>query len=270
MIRIRGHIAHTVSRFIQINVQTGPALRPSDDINLHLSIRLNDNVIVRNHMKNQYWGTEERIGGCPIVRGQFVEMLILAQSHSFKVAINGKHFCEFNHRLPLNLARFIYIDGEMTIESITMGGDVLPSAPSAPIMPLPMPTYQRKWMKWIILSPSSPSSSAIGGIQIIHLSRWLWHIFLSFSTGEQQWKLNSFQHHHRTSQCINRRWHHHTSQCINKQLIVAAINRLHIHHCKHRVSISFRKIRKHNNKFAHNLTLSTSWEIMHFRVTRIL
>lgn len=137
MIRIRAHISHVLTRFIQINVQTGPALGPSDDINLHLSIRPDQNVIVRNHLKNQAWGTEERTGGCPVQRGQIMEMLILAQSHCFKVAINGKHFCEFNHRLPLTSAQFIHVVGEMTIESITMGGDAPPSAP-------PMPYNQRK------------------------------------------------------------------------------------------------------------------------------
>lgn len=133
MIRIRGQISHVVTKFIQINVQTGPALGPSDDINLHLSIRLDQRTIVRNHMQSRYWGTEENVGGCPLVRGQFVEILILAQSHGFKVAINGKHFCEFNHRLPLSSARFIHVDGEMTIESITMDGDIPPSAPPMPI-----------------------------------------------------------------------------------------------------------------------------------------
>lgn len=135
MIRIRGRIPHVLTRFIQIDVQTGPALGPSDDINLHLSIRPEQNVIVRNHLKNQYWGVEERTGGCPIVRGQYLEMLILAQSNCFKVAINGKHFCEFNHRLPLNAAQFIHIAGEMTVESITLDGDIPPSAP-----PMPFPS----------------------------------------------------------------------------------------------------------------------------------
>lgn len=141
MIRIRGHIAQVLTNFIQINVQTGPALGPSDDINLHLSIRPDQGIIVRNHMKNREWGAEERNGGCPIARGQFVEMLILGQANCFKVAINGKHFCEFNHRLPLTSANFIYVAGEMTIESITIGGDVPPSAPP---MPTPYPV-QCKW-----------------------------------------------------------------------------------------------------------------------------
>lgn len=135
MIRIRGRIPHVLTKFIQINVQTGPALGPSDDINLHLSIRPDQNVIIRNHLKNQCWGVEERAGGCPIARGQYLEMLILAQSNCFKVAINGKHFCEFTHRLPLNAAHFVHIAGEMTVESITMDGDIPPSAP-----PMPFPS----------------------------------------------------------------------------------------------------------------------------------
>lgn len=136
MIRIRGHIGQVVTKFIEINVQTGPALGPRDDVLLHLSIRLDKNVIVRTHLENQNWGPEERDGSCPISRGQFLEMLILAQNDCFKVAINGQHFCEFNHRLPLSSAQFVYIDGELTIESITLEGDV---PPSAPLMPMPSP-----------------------------------------------------------------------------------------------------------------------------------
>lgn len=142
MIRIRGHVSHVLTRFIQVNIQNWPALRPTTDINMHMSIRPDQNTIVRNHMQNQSWGMEERSGGCPVVRGQFLEILILAQSNSFKVAFNGMHFCEFNHRLPLHTAQFIYIDGEMNVESVTIDGDAPPSAP-----PLPMPTpspYQRK------------------------------------------------------------------------------------------------------------------------------
>lgn len=58
---------------------------PSADVNLHLSIRPEQNAIVRNHYQNGHWGSEERSGGCPIRDHEQFEILILAQNNCFKV-----------------------------------------------------------------------------------------------------------------------------------------------------------------------------------------
>lgn len=68
-----------------MDLKTGPVLQPSDDINMHLSVRPNEQAIVRNHMVRQAWGSEERYGGCPIGYGQQFEILILAETEQFKV-----------------------------------------------------------------------------------------------------------------------------------------------------------------------------------------
>lgn len=137
-------------------------IHPSDDVNLHMSVRPNENAIVRNGMIRQSWGTEERHGGCPIGYGTQFEILILAETDQFKVwfisfynfkpksnkkkliflqiAVNGRHFCEFRHRMPLSSARFINVSGQVKISSIKLEGDpntvtITPSAPSAPMLP---------------------------------------------------------------------------------------------------------------------------------------
>lgn len=68
-----------------VDIKTGPILSPSDDINMHLSIRPDEGVIVRNALITQSWGPEERHGGCPIQYGQRFEILILAETNQFKV-----------------------------------------------------------------------------------------------------------------------------------------------------------------------------------------
>lgn len=68
-----------------MDIKTGPILNPSDDVNLHLSVRPNEHAIIRNNMVHQGWGAEERHGGCPIGYGQPFEILILAESDQFKV-----------------------------------------------------------------------------------------------------------------------------------------------------------------------------------------
>ncbi|XP_031634690.1 galectin-9B-like [Contarinia nasturtii] len=133
MIRINGEMLRH-DRF-NIDIKTGPIISPSDDINLHLSVRPNENAIVRNHFV-QAWGPEERMGGCPIQYGERFEILILAEAEHFKIAVNGRHFAIFNHRIPLSSARFIFISGQVSIQSIKLEGDpnsvynsVTPTAP---------------------------------------------------------------------------------------------------------------------------------------------
>lgn len=57
----------------------------------------------------------------------------------FQIAINGRHFCEFRHRIPLSTARFIHVHGAVKIHYIKMEGDphtmIPPSVPTAPPAP---------------------------------------------------------------------------------------------------------------------------------------
>lgn len=59
---------------------------PKDDYPLHLSIRPNENVIVRNIIKDNQFGNEIRDGGCPIEYNSPFEILILVQKDKCKVA----------------------------------------------------------------------------------------------------------------------------------------------------------------------------------------
>ncbi|XP_055705362.1 galectin-4-like isoform X2 [Phlebotomus papatasi] len=157
MIRIKGVLNYYGHRF-QINIQSGPALRPRDDVGLHMSIRPQEHVIARNTMTNNTWGSEERHGGCPLNPGQTFDILILAEHSCYKVAINGIHFCAFNHRLSLARMQFISIDGEVTIHSITQEGDTSGGAPIAHPMPVPAhtaPPYTP--------TPYQPPGGAYGG-----------------------------------------------------------------------------------------------------------
>lgn len=128
MIRIKGVISSYIRDYIEINLQPSPII-DTPEISLHLSIRFNDFAIVRNHKQEHYWGPEEREGGFPLSQGQPFEIIILAEHNRFKVAVNGRHFCEFNYRLPLGSAQFLYINGPVTISTVTIEGDLPPSAP---------------------------------------------------------------------------------------------------------------------------------------------
>lgn len=143
MVRIKGIINNHGER-CQINIQTGAALNPRDDVTLHLSIRPNESVIVRNTLQNQVWGAEERYGGCPINYGQSFDVLVLVEVNQYKIAVNGVHFCTFNHRLSVHSARYVSISGGCVVHSITTEMDTAGSVPpypgtSMPVGPHPPP-----------------------------------------------------------------------------------------------------------------------------------
>lgn len=124
-----------------------------------------------HHLKETGWGDiEERYGGCPIQPGQPYEILVLAQNNCFKIAVNGAHFCEFNHRLPLFRIQYLYILNDTALSYIGLEGDVPQQQPSAPPFMSPMGSS-------VIPPPTTyapsygappPYGVAVGQPQVIH------------------------------------------------------------------------------------------------------
>ncbi|KAI5707184.1 hypothetical protein M8J75_015294 [Diaphorina citri] len=107
---------------IQIQGNCGPNVSPRDDVAFHINVDLLQNRIVRNSIAQLIWGREEAHGYMPFTRGQPFSLVILCEPHCFKLAINGSHFAEMSHRLPLQRASHLAIDGEVTITSIQFFG----------------------------------------------------------------------------------------------------------------------------------------------------
>lgn len=147
-----------------INLQAGCVLQPRDDVALHLSVRSNEHCIVRNHMTNQVWGSEERFGGMPLHPGQPFDILILVEATSFKIAINNVHYCMFQFRLPYHRVQFVNVEGDVTLHSITMEGDNYqpPSAPVpvAPIYPTLAPPSHH-------FQPGRPPHWSVGAVPVL-------------------------------------------------------------------------------------------------------
>ncbi|XP_031209192.1 galectin-9 isoform X2 [Mastomys coucha] len=91
---ISGNVLPDAKRF-HINLRSG------GDIAFHLNPRFNEKAVVRNTQINNSWGPEERSlpGRMPFSRGQSFSVWILCEGHCFKVAVDGKHMCEYYHRL---------------------------------------------------------------------------------------------------------------------------------------------------------------------------
>nr|CBX45521.1 GALECTIN-8 protein [Paracentrotus lividus] len=124
MIFIQGFVPAGADRF-HINLQCGTSTNPRADIALHFNPRFGANVCVRNTLKGQKWGAEERgQSHFPFAFNQNFEIIILCEANQFKVAVNGQHFIEYNHRVK-NLKRIdtIAIDGKVHIHSIRYQGE---------------------------------------------------------------------------------------------------------------------------------------------------
>lgn len=73
----------------------------SEDRPLHISVRFQINIAVRNTLKNDSWGSEERYGFFPFAVGNSFSMTIQVERSAYKVStfnINDEFFfsdCDF-------------------------------------------------------------------------------------------------------------------------------------------------------------------------------
>lgn len=134
-LKIRAKL-HGYHNRCNIFIQSGAALRPRDDVVFHLAIRGDERAIVRNFFKDQAWGSEERYGGFPIHGTESFEIGITAEPNHFRININNHPFCTFSYRLPIDMAEFISVDGQCSIEYVTSDS----SFPTYPTHP-PVPAY---------------------------------------------------------------------------------------------------------------------------------
>jgi hypothetical protein len=136
MVKVQGNVPLKSTRFA-INYQLGPTLNPRDDIALHVSPRFDDGFITRNHIKSMAWGSEENDGPIWIQPGTNFEIIILCEYECYKIAVNGRHFTEFTHRLPYREVTHLVIDGEVEITSIFFETIPIGPKPSAPVPDVP-------------------------------------------------------------------------------------------------------------------------------------
>ncbi|XP_046433356.1 spidroin-2-like [Neodiprion fabricii] len=136
MVKVQGKIPPQAVRFA-INYQLGPNINPRDDIAIHVSPRFPEGFVTRNHIESMSWGREENEGPLWLVPGEEFEIIILCEQPCYKIAINGRHFTEFAHRLPYKKVTHLVIDGDVEVASIRYesGTPAAPQSPSAPIVP---------------------------------------------------------------------------------------------------------------------------------------
>ncbi|XP_058020226.1 galectin-9B-like [Ahaetulla prasina] len=111
---VSGSVSPCAHRF-HINLKVG------NDTAFHLNPRFDQNVIVRNSKFNMCWGSAERHLPCgmPLLRGQPFTICIQCEAHCFKVAVNGHHQFNYNHRIHnLHQINLLEVGGDITLTNI--------------------------------------------------------------------------------------------------------------------------------------------------------
>lgn len=109
-----------VERFA-INFTTGDRVEGDsiDDIILHFNVRMESSrkEIVLNTLINNTWGHEKRMPNY-LQFGEPFEVRFLVTADKFNIALNGKHFCDYAHRVPVKNIRFVHIYGCLNVDVV--------------------------------------------------------------------------------------------------------------------------------------------------------
>ncbi|KAK0411712.1 hypothetical protein QR680_005799 [Steinernema hermaphroditum] len=81
-----------------------------------------DRDIVLNTLINNGWGQEERFANV-FKEGEQFHIRILCLTQFFKISVNGKHLCDYLHRIPCEQIRTIYIDGAINVDFVEYQGE---------------------------------------------------------------------------------------------------------------------------------------------------
>jgi len=90
------------------------------DLALHAAVRMGAQSVARTHRQGGNWGPEEAGQSYfPFAPNTPFEMTILVEQNMFKIAVNGQHFTQFNHRIhPLHKANHLHVRGDVRLTQV--------------------------------------------------------------------------------------------------------------------------------------------------------
>ncbi|XP_058461623.1 galectin-6-like [Malaya genurostris] len=168
-IRIKG-VVNRPNGDCRIQLQSGESLNSNDDIVMHLNILPVTREILHNTCCGGKWGQEERSSNSPINFNEVFELSISAEVTGFDIAINDSTFAKFEYRCPVQMARYIFINGGCLLSSVKYKNwssvpkviSVLPSAPvynppasaHSPLVAFHFPTWPHNNQQYFTTMPT--------------------------------------------------------------------------------------------------------------------
>ncbi|XP_077094814.1 galectin-8 isoform X3 [Siphateles boraxobius] len=118
MIVIQGCVHNDTDRF-QFDLTCGCSTKPQADVAFHFNPRFSSSPqIVCNSLQHENWGKEENMDLMPFKQGATFETIILVLCDVFKVAVNGVHILEYEHRIPLEMVDTFSVSGKVELHAI--------------------------------------------------------------------------------------------------------------------------------------------------------
>lgn len=141
MIHIQGTPFPSLRSGFKIDLCSGAQPWPQCDVGLSMNVQAGRGpagrlILTRSAYVSQQWRNESKSPNTQVTRGQTFEMIVLAHQDRYKIAINGQHFCDFTHVLPLHRITHISIEGEISVVQIRYQVEATPQPP-APGYPHP-------------------------------------------------------------------------------------------------------------------------------------
>jgi hypothetical protein len=90
---------------------------------MHFDVRFSysgNHYVVLNEYIDRWSREQRQLQNFPFVHHQPFEIIIRAESRSFRVMVNQNHYVEFalNSRITLNSVDHLYIQGELSLNSV--------------------------------------------------------------------------------------------------------------------------------------------------------
>jgi len=108
-----------------LNLTTGPRVEryEEDDVALHLSWRFNEKCIVFNSMERREWQKEERHKVSNSRDSQPFDIRIRAHDSHYEIYLDHKKFTDFRHRVPLNTVNYVFVQGDLILQTLAWEGN---------------------------------------------------------------------------------------------------------------------------------------------------
>ncbi|XP_078516571.1 galectin-12 isoform X1 [Lissotriton helveticus] len=115
---VQGTVQNEAERF-QVDFQCGCSAHPRADIAFHFNPRFSSSPhVICNSLEGERWQDEKKCSKLPLKGGDNFVLLFRFENSCVKVSVNGHHFMEYPHRLPMERVDTLGIFGDVLVKAI--------------------------------------------------------------------------------------------------------------------------------------------------------